>query len=575
MSAVSTGDRDTPPRPDVGGGPGPGTRLPRRRGWGLPRSLRLAAALAGLAVIVFYLVIALSRVGYPFAIEWLESNSLVEVHRILAGQSLYPAPGVGYVPDGYPPLYFAVSAAVAGVIGPSYLALRLVSLVSSLACFAVLARLVQRETGSAAAGMAAAGLFAATYFVTGTWFDVGRVDSLFLLFSAGGLYAVRWMTRRRGAVVAGVLLAAAFLTKQNGLAEGVAVLAALACGPRRRLAWPAALTYAGLLGVSTLVLGLASHGWYLYYVFAEMAGHPLNAAAIAQFWTVSLLPTLGIAVCAAVLGARRTPLPLLAGCAALVVEGYAALVHSGGAANDLLPAYLVVALLAGLAMGLRPGGLIGDGLGRLGRLARFGPSRLGDRHRDGAGPWVAAAASGLVVAQIAVLVSGFRPGGAIPGGADRRVGVRLVAGLRGLGGTVAVPADPGLSLLAGLPPVAQQDAASDVLRARDRSAIESFTHSAARAVTARRFSAIITELGADLHGYPQDLSRYYRRCPQPLLAGVPSGLFRPVAGAWARPVSLWLPAGRGSCATAVRALDGAGGRPAAHPVPTGRTGGPA
>ena len=51
------------------------------------------------------------------------------------------------------------------------------------------------------------------------------------------------------------------------------------------------------------------------------------------------------------LGARRMPLVLLAGCAALVVEGYAALVHTGGGVNDLLPAYLVVALLAGLALG--------------------------------------------------------------------------------------------------------------------------------------------------------------------------------------------------------------------------------
>ena len=45
------------------------------------------------------------------------------------------------------------------------------------------------------------------------------------------------------------------------------------------------------------------------------------------------------------------PLVLLAGCAALVVEAFAALVHTGGNVNDLLPAYLVVALLAGLAMG--------------------------------------------------------------------------------------------------------------------------------------------------------------------------------------------------------------------------------
>src|SRR6202044_351569 len=103
--------------------------------------------------------------------------------------------------------------------GASYLSLRLVSLVSSLACFALLARLVQRETGSIAAGTGAAGAFAATYFAAGTWFDIGRVDSLFLALSIGGLYAVRHMRGLRGAITAGALLAAAALTKQTGLAE--------------------------------------------------------------------------------------------------------------------------------------------------------------------------------------------------------------------------------------------------------------------------------------------------------------------------------------------------------------------
>ena len=126
-----------------------------------PRAVRLAAALAGLVAVCAYLAIALSRLTYPFTVEWLESNSLVEVHRILAGQPLYPAPSIRYVPDGYPPLYFAVSAAAASVLGVSYLPLRLVSLVSSLVCFALLGRLVQRETGSIAAGVGAAGLSAA------------------------------------------------------------------------------------------------------------------------------------------------------------------------------------------------------------------------------------------------------------------------------------------------------------------------------------------------------------------------------------------------------------------------------
>ena len=60
---------------------------------------------------------------------------------------------------------------------------------------------------------------------------------------------------------------------------------------------------------------------------------------------------MGLAACAALIGARRVPRVLLAGCAALAVEGYAALVHSGGGINDVLPAYLAVALLAGLALG--------------------------------------------------------------------------------------------------------------------------------------------------------------------------------------------------------------------------------
>jgi hypothetical protein len=494
------------------------------------RAARLAAALAGLAAIGAYLFIALSRLGYPFEVEWLESNSLVEVHRILAGQPLYPAPTAAYVPDGYPPLYFFVSAGVARVLGVSYLSLRLVSLVSSLVCFTVLGRLVQRETGSIAAGVAAAGVFAATYCATDTWFDVGRVDSLFLALSIGGLYAARWMRGTPGAIAAGVLLAAAALTKQTGLAEGVAVIAVLLPGSRRGLAWVVALAGATVFGVSTLVLQLAGGGWYVFYVFRLMSEQSLTGSNFGWFWT-ALLSTLSLAGCAALVSARRVPPVLLAGCAALAVEGYAALVHSEGGINDVLPAYLAVALLAGLALG------------------SSGPAR-----------WTATASGVLVLAQLALLLSGFRLAPAIPAAADRAVGVRLIAGMRALGGTVAFPADPGLSLLAGMTPVAHVDAAHDVLRATDQGAIASFRRTAAAAVAARAFSAIITDRPGAPLGYPASLDQYYRECPQPLLAGVPVGLFRPVAGEKIRPFAVWLPQGRGSCPAAVRLLDGAGGK---------------
>jgi hypothetical protein len=484
-----------------------------------PRAARLAVALAGLVAIGAYLFVALSRLGYPFALQPLEGNSLVEVHRILAGQVLYPAPSVRYVPDGYTPLYFYVTAAAARVLGVSYLPLRLVSLLSSLACFAVLARLVQRETGSIAAGTGAAGVFAATYFVTGTWFDVARVDSLFLAFSIGGLYAVRRMNGTRGAVAAGVLLAAAALTKQTGLAEGVVVIAALLAGPRRRLAWVAALAEFTVFGISTLGLRLAGGGWYTYYVFKAMSEHPLTASNFGWFCT-ALLTATGLAGCAALIGARRVPRELLAGCAALAVEGCAALVHSGGAINDLLPAYLAVALLAGLALG-------------------------SDSSR-----WAATASGVLVLAQSVILLASCHPSQVIPASADRVAGERLITGMRAFGGDVAVPGDPALSLQAGMTPAAVPGAVYDVLRATDRSAIVSYQRSAEEAVITHQFSAIITSGPGEPLFNPPALTREYQECVQPVPA-----LFVPV-GTQVRPAVVWIPRGSMSCQAAIGILDG-------------------
>ena len=530
--------------------PSRGRRVARRVG---PHAVPWAAALAGVAAIAAYLVIALSRLTYPFPLEWLESNSLIEVHRILTGRQLYPAPTIGYVPDGYPPLYFVVSAAVAKVLGVSYVPLRLVSLTSSLACFALLAQLIRRETASACAGIAAAGLLAATYFAAGTWFDVGRVDSLFLAVSVAALYAARRMRRARGAIGTGLLLAAAFLTKQTGLAEGVAVLAVLAIGPRRRLALQAGLTYGAVLAISTVVLGLASHGWYLYYVFEQMSEHKPYYSHFGWFWTGLLLPTLGIACGAAVLGARRADRVLLAGCAALFAGSAATLVHSGGSRNDMLPAYLAVALLAGLGMGRQPGERTGSRPWRKRAEGLDGPARPILR-------WAALAASVLLVVQTVLLLSGFHPGRAVPPSSDRAAGQRLVAGLHELGGTTADFSDPGLDLTAGLPLVAHQGAADDVLRAAGGAGFASYARSVTRTVTGRRFSAFITDYREGPRGFPPDLARYYRRCPQRLLPGPPHAVFESVAGVLARPAFVWLPVGRGSCALTVRTLDGAPSR---------------
>ncbi|MCC5575808.1 glycosyltransferase family 39 protein [Microtetraspora sp. AC03309] len=488
--------------------------------WGA-RVVRVPAAMAGLAAIGVFLWTAVRRVGYPYGLEWLEGNSLVEVGRLLAGRPLYSAPTIDYVPDGYPPLYFVVAAGPAGLLGMSYLPLRLVSLLATLSCFALLTRLVQRETGDLAAGVAAAGLYAATYFATGTWFDLARVDSLFLAFSLAGLYAARWMRRPRGAVAAGLLLAAAFLTKQNALAEAAAIIAVLLFGAARRLALITAGTFVLLVGLTTLLWGAASRGWYVFYVFRLLGEHPFEHAAWAGFWIWYLFPVMGVALGAALLAAGRVSPVLAVGCLALVVEGYAGLLHAGGAANNMLPVFAVVALLAGVAMGGAPTG------------------------------WRGAMAGVLVLAQIVFLAATtFAPGRTVPTAADRRVGDGLLAWLRGFGGPVAVFSDPGLAVIAGLPAVAHRGAVYDIVRGTSRTAQASLARDVDRAVAERRFAAIVVEQPVDLEGFPSGLARAYRRCPGTLLAGVPRQLFRPVAGPRVRPSALWLPVDRGSCAAA-------------------------
>jgi hypothetical protein len=357
-----------------------------------------------------------------------------------------------------------------------------------------------------------------------------------------------------------LLLGAAFCTKQSALAEGVAVLAALAVGPRRRLAVPAAITYAAVVGGSTLALGLASHGWYVYYVFEQMSQHALNPTAASQFWVNELLPTLAVALGAAVVGARRMPFTLLAGCAALVAESFAARSQSGSNLNDLLPAYLAVAVLAGLAMGGRSPLLPSGAPGRLARtrvagMAPFAQIAHIARWRAGpAGPWIPVAAAALVIVQIGLLASGFRLSQAFPPGSDIAANQRLVAAARLLGGTVAIPAAPGTAVEAGLPPTEDQVASADVMRASDQSAKAIFTASLAQAVETQKYSAIITEFYGDLRGFPADLPLYYYQCPQLPQDGAVSVPF--AANEAPLNVYVWLPIGRGaSCAAVIRTLE--------------------
>src|SRR5262249_1340737 len=143
--------------------------------------------------------------------------------------------------------------------------------------------------------------FAASFREGGAWFDLARVDSLYVLLMAAGIALVRLDRAWLGGALAGAAFALAALTKQSALfvaAPAAAYL--LAFDWRRGGAFAAAL---GLIaGGASLALDAASGGWFRFYVFQLPRHHPIIGQLLRGFWTSELL---GVFMPALAIGAFR------------------------------------------------------------------------------------------------------------------------------------------------------------------------------------------------------------------------------------------------------------------------------
>jgi hypothetical protein len=353
----------------------------------MARRLRLVFAGLSVLALLLYAALALMRCVHPFELEWQEGGVLQEVQRVLAGQRLYEQPSLEYMAFPYTPLFVWLGALSTKLFGPGLLALRLVSILSSAACFALVYRLGARHGGSRFAGVFAVGLYAASYRVCGAWFDVARVDSLFLALVLGALEALELGPGLVGAAVGGLLFCAAFLAKQSALVPAACVgLALLARGRRPALSFALAL---GLpLVASTLYGNALSGGWYRWYVFDLLRGHGWIDEPGSVFWLHDMprfAPAAGLGLLAwlrapRVARAEQPRAPILpAALAGLVLAAWVSRAHVGGYDNTLMPACAAAALIFGpaLARTLETGGLVtaGAALLALGQfwLVRYDP----------------------------------------------------------------------------------------------------------------------------------------------------------------------------------------------------------
>jgi hypothetical protein len=423
--------------------------------------------LAALAPIAVYVWVALHRLDYPYELDWLEGGGVELVRRVIEGRSLYTAPTLAYVSYTYTPLYTWVSAAVAEITGVGFLPLRLVSFASSLVAIAALWRWTLAATADRVAGAVAAGLFAATYGLTGWWFDVGRLDSLFVALTLVALWLGRRAEGMRAGAAVGAIAFLAFFTKQIGLVAVVPALVWLAL-IRPRAGASALVTLAVLVAGSTLTLDALTHGWYRYFVVSELAGQPWEPREWVRFWTRDLYRHLSplawlaavalvasVAVAARELWSTRAErgrvlarVRLFAGgelgvgyelaaAAGLLLAAWFSRLHTGGYVNVLMPAYAACALLGGIAFAR---------MRRLGAIATV-------------------LAVAIVLIQLGQLLT--MPDHAIPNRSTRSAGEELIERLQALPGSVLVLSHPWYGTIAGKGSFAQSDAIIEVLRSAD------------------------------------------------------------------------------------------------------------
>jgi 4-amino-4-deoxy-L-arabinose transferase-like glycosyltransferase len=489
--------------------------------------LRYVVAGMAAAFLLLYGYIALSRLGYPYDLQWMEGGMVDHVRRVLAGEPLYVAPSVDFVPYIYTPLYFYLAAGLSALLGVSLLPLRLISLIASLGCFALAGLLVYRETRDRLAGLLAAGLLAASFELGGAWFDLARIDTLFLFLTLLGIYLARFLPGMRGALAAGVVFSLAALTKQTALMIAAPLaLYYLLTDWRRCVAF--ALPLAIIVGGSTLIFDALSDGWYWYYVFDLPGQHPWVWRMLVDFWRADLAPLVvalafgGVYLLAAWRESKRRLLfyGLLSG--GMILSAWLSRLHEGGYVNVLFPALAALAVLFGL------------GAGHIAKRA----AALPESRRDTLTALV------YVLAALQFIALLYNPAGHIPTRADHEAGGLLVDTVAALEGEVWLVHRGYVASLAGQETIyAHRMAIEDVMRGDDNEIRAALAADIVATIAEGRIDALIFDGSRDgfilVDYYFPNLQEHYAPAGE-IFPPEMDDHFWPLAGLQVRPHYLFL-----------------------------------
>ncbi|HEX7158288.1 MAG TPA: hypothetical protein VF214_04715 [Edaphobacter sp.] len=298
--------------------------------------------------------IALRRFRFPMQLEWAEGVVLDMTRRVLHHQALYVAPSKDFVSFMYTPIYYYLGAALSHFTGVSLSTLRLLSLLATTGCLVLIFNFVRRTTGSLFSAWMACGLFMALYGQVNGWYDLARVDMLYLFFL---LLAID-LSQRGFSVWAAIVFVIAFQTKQTALTVALFVLAHEIRRPRKLIA---GLGTFGLgASISFWLINHQSHGWFQYYTVFLPSKQAWMSHKFFTFWVRDLVDPLSVTLALLMVGAglylsemskdRRQTNFVMFTTVGVTVSAITARLHLGGTTNVTLPLFAWICILFGLSL---------------------------------------------------------------------------------------------------------------------------------------------------------------------------------------------------------------------------------
>lgn len=471
------------------------------------RTFLIIFACLGIVEVTF---VAVSRMFYPFDLEWIEGLTVELVKRLTEGKPIYCSPTVEYIPMVYTPLYHYLGAFVSKIFGVGFAPLRAISFVSFLLTLLVIYKIVFDITKDRFWSLIGIGFYSFSFALCGFWFDLARIDTFANFMLIVSFYFL--LQEKNFATFLSALFAFfAFYSKQSNLIVTIFLLFPLFLENKKR-AFIFLTYYLSFVIISTLVENYFTNGWYVFWNFFAPMSHRWEWSRLVTFWTTDMVP--GYPIFFVLLGfwliesynIKDFPkaqyfLFFLAG---TILNSYFFRLHQGGFLNVLIPLATSISLLLPIFLNW---------------FARSSNISNGNRN----------AAYVLVLVQFIVLV--YNPFLQIPNEIDKKIGWGFINKIKNLEGEVFIPGHSFISRYAGKESFTHYVRISEFLESKSNES-RNFYEEFLRELREHKFSAIILDSDISLPA----IDKYYSKVGE-IIEG--DGFYTAIGKS--RPQDLWLP----------------------------------